>query len=535
MGKMFRRKKAAAVLTAAAASAVMLFSTIGGIPAAADTYELPEVAVEQIEAQTKDISSCNVTLRSKNLFYSGRKKVPAVTVYDGSVKLVRNTDYKLTYSNNIEPGRAEVKVQGINNYSGSTTLNFNVRTVAVKQLTAEPSADSVMLTWTETHGADGYKVYQYNAEKRRYDLKTTISDPNARNFRVTGLKNNTAYIFRVKGFASAGTTNYPGAGKKVEVTTLAKADNTPVGQNGRLKVSGANIVNSRGEKFQIIGMSTHGLMWEDFSNITTEKSLKTLRDDWGVNTIRLAMYTEEWGGYTTGTEYAAQAKQKVITGVDNATKLGMYAVIDWHILSDGNPAKHQAQAVSFFTEMAKKYKNNENVIYEICNEPNGGVTWSGQIKPYAETVISAIRKQDPNAIIVVGTGTWSQDIHDVVNNRLTANNVVYTLHFYANTHTDWLRNRFTECYSKGLPILVSEFGTCDASGNGGFNASQTKTWISLLDSKMVGYINWSACGKNETASAFKPGTNLADIPAGESALTESGKLIRSLYRKRTGK
>ena len=146
-------------------------------------------------------------------------------------------------------------------------------------------------------------------------------------------------------------------------------------------------------------------MWEDFSNITTEKSLKTLRDDWGVNTIRLAMYTEEWGGYTTGTEYAAQAKQKVITGVDNATKLGMYAVIDWHILSDGNPAKHQAQAVSFFTEMAKKYKNNENVIYEICNEPNGGVTWSGQIKPYAETVISAIRKQDPNAIIVVGTGT----------------------------------------------------------------------------------------------------------------------------------
>ena len=290
-------------------------------------------------------------------------------------------------------------------------------------------------------------------------------------------------------------------------------------------------MNAKGEKFQIKGMSTHGIMWEDYSDILSKASLKVLRDDWKVNTIRIAMYTAEWGGYTTGSNFASQAKQKVYTGVQNATDLGMYVIIDWHILSDKDPQLHQSEAVAFFTEMAKKYKDYNNVIYEICNEPNGnGITWSSKIKPYCQKVVSAIRKYDDNAIIICGTGTWSQDIQDVVNNKLSDKNCVYALHFYANTHTDWLRNRLTDCYNKGLPILVSEFGTCDASGNGGFNASQTRTWINLLNSKKIGYVNWSASSKNETASAFKPGTNLAAIKSGTAQLTESGKLIRELYR-----
>ena len=133
-------------------------------------------------------------------------------------------------------------------------------------------------------------------------------------------------------------------------------------------------------------------------------------------------------------------------------------------------------------------------------------------------------------MIVCGTGTWSQDIDQVVGNRLSDKNCVYALHFYANTHTDWLRNRLQTCYNKGLPVLVSEFGTCDASGNGGFNKSQTQTWLKLLDSLNVGYINWSASNKNETASAFKPGTNLRAISSGTSQLTDSGKLVREWYR-----
>ena len=295
--------------------------------------------------------------------------------------------------------------------------------------------------------------------------------------------------------------------------------------------STVTIVDKNGKVFKIKGMSTHGIMWEDFSDILTKDSLKVLRDDWKVNTIRIAMYTEEWGGYCTENgKYQAQAKQKVKTGVENAKSLGMYAIIDWHVLNDQNPNNHKNDAVKFFTEMAKTYKDYNNVIYEICNEPNGGVTWTGGIKSYCQSVVSAIRKYDSDAIIICGTGTWSQDIDQVLGNRLSDKNCVYALHFYANTHRDWLRNRLQNCYKKGLPVLVSEFGTCDASGNGGYNSTESTKWLKLLDSLKVGYINWSACGKSETASAFKSGTNLKAIKSGTSQLTTSGKFIRDWYR-----
>ena len=309
---------------------------------------------------------------------------------------------------------------------------------------------------------------------------------------------------------------------------------TPVQRHGALHISGNHIVDSHGKVFMLQGMSTHGIMWSDdtntypFSGILSTSSLKVLRDDWKCNAVRIAMYTEEWGGYTQG--YAAQAKQKVIDGVANATSMGMYVIIDWHILKDGNPQQHQSEAIAFFSEMASRYKNYSNVIFELCNEPNGGASWGSNIKPYCEAVVRAIRSKGAKNLVICGTGTWSQDIHQVVGNKLSDNNCAYTLHFYANTHTDWLRQRLEQCYNNGLPVLVTEFGTCDASGNGGFNESQTRQWYSLLARLKVGWFNWSAASKNETASAFKPGTNLANISAGEGQLTQSGKLIRNLFR-----
>ena len=327
--------------------------------------------------------------------------------------------------------------------------------------------------------------------------------------------------------------NNGGGGAKPAVTQKPAvaptfASGTPVQRHGALKVSGNHIVDSHGQVFMLQGMSTHGIMWETFSNILSTNSLRVLRDDWRCNAVRIAMYTEEWGGYTTG--YASQAKAKVETGVANATSLGMYVIIDWHILHDGNPQTHQREAIDFFKEMAETYKNYSNVIFELCNEPNGGVTWASQIKPYCQAVVKAIRDTGAKNLVICGTGTWSQDIDKVLGNRLSDANCLHTLHFYANTHTDWLRQRLQNCYNSGLPVLVTEFGTCDASGSGYVNESQTRAWYNLLKNLKVGWFNWSAASKDETASAFKVGTNLANISAGESQLTPSGKLIRTLFR-----
>lgn len=57
------------------------------------------------------------------------------------------------------------------------------------------------------------------------------------------------------------------------------------------------------------------------------------------------------------------------------------------------------------------------------------MNWKRDIKPYAEEVISVIRKHDPDNLIIVGTGTWSQDVNDAADDQLKDANVMYALHF----------------------------------------------------------------------------------------------------------
>ncbi len=304
---------------------------------------------------------------------------------------------------------------------------------------------------------------------------------------------------------------------------------TPVSIHGQLKVSGRNIVDESNKVFQLKGLSTHGIAW--FPDIISKESFKTLRDEWKINSIRLAMYVDEWGNGSCYMQNKQINKELMDKGIQYCIELGLYVVIDWHILNPGDPTKYTSEAISFFDEYTKKYSKYPNIIYEICNEPNGDVKWDNKIKPYAEQVISTIRRNDDNAIIIVGTGTWSQDIHDAEKNRLSDNNVVYALHYYAATHTQSLRDRLTQCYNSGLPVLVSEFGNCSADGNGGNNLNEAKQWLQLLDSYQIGYYNWALADKNESCCIFVPGTDLKSGKWSDSQLTESGKFIKDWYTK----
>lgn len=540
MGLSLNLKKAAAVLL----TSVTLMSAAVALPAADNTPVLSQtsITVDAVSVgkptglKSKTLSNSEIKLTWKKV-----KSASGYTVYmreNGKYKKVANCKSN-TYTVKKLPNasrkyfkvRAYKTVKGKKVY-GAYSASWNTATnpQAAKGLkVSSVSYDSVKLTWSKI-GCTNYRVFQMVNGSWKEIGKTTSNS-----YTVTNLSQTTDYKFRIRA-CKVDYRNVNHFGKYssavTATTTKAPAVVTPVSQHGKLSVKGANIVDKNGKVFKIKGMSTHGIMWEDFSDILTKDSLKVLRDDWKVNTIRMAMYTYEWGGYCTENgKYQAQAKQKVKTGVENAKSLGMYAIIDWHVLNDKNPNTYKADAIKFFTEMAQTYKDYDNVIYEICNEPNGGITWTGGIKSYCQSIVSTIRKYDSDAIIICGTGTWSQDIDQVLGNRLSDANCVYALHFYANTHTDWLRNRLQNCYNQGLPVLVSEFGTCDASGNGGYNSTESTKWLKLLDSLNVGYINWSACGKSETASAFEHGTNLKAIKSGTSQLTASGKFIRDWYRK----
>ena len=287
------------------------------------------------------------------------------------------------------------------------------------------------------------------------------------------------------------------------IPTQAPASGTPLKVNGRLKVNGTRLVNEKGKAVTLKGVSTHGITW--FPEYVNKAAFQTLRDKWNVQCVRLALYTAEYNGYCTG---GSQKKLTTLVenGVKYATELGMYVIIDWHILSDGNPATYQKQAVAFFREMSAKYKNHKNVIYEICNEPNGGTTWK-QIKAYAETVIKVIRENDPSNLILVGTPTWSQDVDEAAKNPIKGySNLLYTFHFYAGTHGESFRQKVQTAIGKGLPVFVSEFGICDASGNGSLNKTEAARWMTFLKKNGISFVCWNLSNKNESSALLKSST-----------------------------
>ena len=295
---------------------------------------------------------------------------------------------------------------------------------------------------------------------------------------------------------------------------------------GGLSVAGTQLVDSAGNPVQLRGISTHGLAW--FPDYVNADCIRQLKEEWGMNVFRLAMYTAESGGYCTGGS-RDDLKALVRDGVKYATDCGMYVIIDWHILSDGNPNTYIDEAKAFFEEMSREYADYTNVIYEICNEPNGGTSWS-DVKAYAEQVIAVIRENDADGIILVGTPNWSQYVEQAAADPITDySNIMYTLHFYAATHTDSLRASMVNAIESGLPVFVSEYGICDASGSGAIDENQAEQWVRLMDEYQISYVAWNLSNKSETSAVIK--SSCCKVSGfGEEDLSESGKWLYKMLQ-----
>lgn len=334
---------------------------------------------------------------------------------------------------------------------------------------------------------------------------------------------------------SSTTVTYPMTGS---VQALEYSE-TPVGKHGKLSLrevegySAPIIVDEHGNPFQLRGASTHGMHWNEMKPYVNEDSFHSLRDEWGVNLVRLVSYVTQ-GGYTEGSQ--ASLDESIQTGVAAATSLGMYAIVDWHIHAE-NPWTKVSEAETFFRKYAQMYKDNNNVIYEICNEPTEVVWYNGSgadLYSYAKKIAGVIREYDPDALIICGTNTWSQDVDDVASKPLKDDgftNILYTFHFYSGSHYDDKMNKVRTATAAGTPIFVTEFGICDASGNGGYDTANADAWIELCDANNISYACWSLCNKNESASYLLPGCNKTNGGWVPADLSTTGIWLVNTYRK----
>ncbi len=294
--------------------------------------------------------------------------------------------------------------------------------------------------------------------------------------------------------------------------------------NGLLSVSGNQIVNKNGQAISLAGnsffWSNTGWGGEDYY---TSDVVNWLVDDWNATIVRAAMGVDENGGYISDTAN----KTRVKTVVDAAIDAGIYVIIDWH---SHHAENYEQQAIDFFKEMAETYGGYDNIIYEVYNEPLGNVSWSNTIKPYAENVIEAIRTYDSDNLIVVGTPTWSQDVDVASNDPITEySNIAYALHFYAGTHGQYLRDKAQTALDNGIAIVVTEWGTVNADGNGSVAQNEVNAWMEFIKKNKLSHCNWSVNDKSEGASILNNNASTSGNWA-DSDLTASGLVVKDIIK-----
>ena len=294
-----------------------------------------------------------------------------------------------------------------------------------------------------------------------------------------------------------------------------------VATNGRLRTAGNRIVGEHGKPVVVTGMSHFWSQWE--GEFYTRETVDWLVQDWHVTLARASLGIHD--GTLGYQQQPAAEKAKVKRVIEAAIANDIYVLIDWH---DHHAEDHVDAAVAFFSEMAQTYGKHPHIIYEIYNEPLN-VSWSDTIKPYAEKVIAAIRAHDPDNLIIVGTRNWSQRVDEAAADPLADPNVAYTLHFYAGTHKANLRALAQKALDSGVALMVTEWGTMDANGDGKIDRTSVAEWMAFMKANHLSHASWAVSNKAETASIVKPQvTRVAGWT--EDELTPNGRFLRTLLR-----
>ncbi len=303
---------------------------------------------------------------------------------------------------------------------------------------------------------------------------------------------------------------------------------TPVSRHGQLHVCGRRLCDEQGRHVQLRGMSTHGTQW--YAGCITPRSLDALAGSWGADVLRVSTYVQE-GGYATNPRLFTQRAARMVR---QATARGMYVIIDWHLLDPGDPFVNRARAGRFFAAMTHRFADQDNVLYEIANEPNG-VPWS-RVRTYAEELIPEIRASDPNAPILVGTAGWSSfgvaDGHDprqVVRHPVRADNIAYTFHFYAASHGADHRRALARA-SRRLPVFVTEFGTQRFTGDGPNDFASAGRYLALMKKRGISWVSWNYSDDWRSGAAFETGTCPDGPFATDAVLKPAGEWVRDRIR-----
>lgn len=317
-----------------------------------------------------------------------------------------------------------------------------------------------------------------------------------------------------------------GCGSK-KAADQSVTDNTDTIETvSRLSVDGMFLVNEAGDTVVLNGPS---LGWHsNWGRFYNDSTVMAFKEKWGANITRAAI-----GAHTSGDVVncydvdSADAMRKLYTVIDAAIANGMYVICDWH--SHENRIE---DARRFFTAVTEKYGDVPNILYEIWNEPTE-VEWQ-EIKDYANEIIPLIRRKAPNSVVIVGTPRWDQDVDIASESPLGFGNLLYSLHFYAASHGDEYRAKAEKAIANNLPLIISECGSMENTGDGPIGYESWEKWVRLADDNKLSMLMWDIADKDETCSMVTPDASGNAMHWTDSQLKEWARLAMETIKARNG-
>jgi len=244
----------------------------------------------------------------------------------------------------------------------------------------------------------------------------------------------------------------------VQRTGCAVSPAAPVAPGGYY-VNGNTICTADGRAHQLHGVDRPSLEWSSTGELLSLADFR-LMASWNANVVRSAV---GW-----------------------AETAGMDVILDLHWSDAGvlggcsaggcQQKMPDANSVTFWSEVAARYKHDGRVLFELYNEPHdvswdvwrsGGTiaadgTTAGFEAAGMQQLHDAVRAAGAENLVIIGGLNWAYDLSGVPAHRIAGHNIVYATHPYntpgrrpANWDRSWGFLTATD------PVIITEFGGLD--------------------------------------------------------------------------
>jgi endoglucanase len=268
---------------------------------------------------------------------------------------------------------------------------------------------------------------------------------------------------------------------------------------GGYSVDGSKVYDSNHVAHVFHGVGRPSLEWSTSGQYLSLADYMAMAS-WKANVVRVSLNEDFW--LTGSPQYSASYPAVVDQQIQWAESAGLDVIVDLHWSDKGDfataPAQQRmadAHSVTFWTQVATRYKGDGRVMFELYNEPHdvpwdvwlsGGPSGDGFTVAGMQQLNDAVRQTGAMNLVFIAGLDWAFDLSGVPTHRVVGPNIVWVSHPYAQNARQlapsW--NGAFGYLATTDPVMLTEFG-------------DTSSCETAFDSQLISYadtlgISWSA-------------------------------------------